>query len=115
MRSKGASGQKETRAAAAPSSTASGWRSPTARTRVCQLPAISGSSVDARQHRSQPSLPEQPVERASKLRMIPPGHEAATSLQRSIDLCICIHTEEDADAAENRAVYARSVDGGDQR
>ena len=47
--------------------------------------------------------------------MIPPGHEAATSLQRSIDLCICIHTEEDADAAENRAVYARSVDGGDQR
>ena len=61
------------------------------------------SSVDARQHRSQPSLPEQPVERTGKLRMIPPGHKAATNLQRSIDLCICTHTEEDADAGTNRA------------
>jgi len=51
------------------------------------------SSVDPRQHHSQSPLPEQPVERASEVQMIAPGHQAATSLQQRIDLCICTHTE----------------------
>jgi hypothetical protein len=70
-------------------------------------------SVDAGQHRSQPPLPEQPVERASKLRLIASGYKAAPSLQHSIDLCTCIHAERMRMGQTDRAVRDTSVDGCD--
>jgi hypothetical protein len=69
-------------------------------------------SVDPWQHRSQPSIPKQPVERASKLRMIPSGDEAAAGLYQSIDLHMCIHAQRMRTKQPNRLVRAGSVDGG---
>jgi hypothetical protein len=69
-------------------------------------------SVDPWRHRSQPSIPKQPVERASKLRMIPSGDEAAAGLYQSIDLHMCIHAQRMRTKQPNRLVRAGSVDGG---